>query len=100
MKRLFGYQSYWYAGATLTLGLLGWVGVEQATAQVSPGAMPGTGSRGPGVTFSTAQSPQAQEPVDYVYAEAMPLPRAQGRLAARVQADRINALASQPTQQD
>jgi hypothetical protein len=28
MKRLFGYQAYWYAGATLTLGLLGWVGVR------------------------------------------------------------------------
>ena len=41
MKRLFGYQSYWYVGATLTLGLLGWVGVEQATAQVRPGAIPG-----------------------------------------------------------
>src|SRR5262249_9443014 len=26
MKRLFGYQAYWYVGATLILGLLGWVG--------------------------------------------------------------------------
>ena len=97
MKRLFGSQSYWYVGATLTLGLLGWVGVEQATAQVSPGPIQGPGSRGPGVTFSTVRSQQAQEPVNYVNARPMPLPQASRSLAAQVQDDRINALASQIT---
>ena len=72
MKRLFGYQSYWYVGATLTLGLLGWVGVEQATAQVRPGAIPGAGSQDPGVIVHTVPSTQAQEHVDYVNAKAMP----------------------------
>jgi hypothetical protein len=47
MKRLFGYPLYWYVGATLTLGLLGWVGVEQAIAQVSAGPMPGAIPQGP-----------------------------------------------------
>ena len=95
MKRLFGYQSYWYAGATLTLGLLGWVGVEQATAQVRPGPMPGAGSRDPGVIVHTVPSTQAQEHVDYVNAKPMPLPKAPRGSAAQAQDDLINSLTSQ-----
>jgi hypothetical protein len=34
MKQLCGYPSSWYVGALLTLGLLGWMGGEQAIAQV------------------------------------------------------------------
>jgi hypothetical protein len=30
MKRLFGYQSYWYVGVTLTLGLLGTDGASRS----------------------------------------------------------------------
>ena len=97
MKRLFGYQSYWYVGATLTLGLLGWVGVEQATAQVRPSAIPGAESRDPGVIVHTVPSTQAQEHVDYVNAQPMPLPRAPGRSAAQAQDDLIATLASQLT---
>jgi hypothetical protein len=81
MKQLCGYQSYWYVGATLTLGLLGWVGVEQATAQVSAGTMQGAIARGLDVTTYTVPSQQAHERVDYVNAKAMPLQRAPGRSA-------------------
>jgi hypothetical protein len=95
MKRLFGYQSYWFVGATLTLGLLGWVGVEQATAQVRSGAIPGVGSQAPGVTVYTVPTQQAQEYVDYVNAQAMPLPKGPRGLAAQVQDDLINTVASQ-----
>jgi V8-like Glu-specific endopeptidase len=97
MKRLFGSQSYWYVGATLTLGLLGWVGVEQATAQVRPGAIPGAGSQDPGVIVHTVPSQQAQEHVDYVNAKAMPLPRALRGSAVQAQNDLIATLASQIT---
>ena len=95
MKQLFGYQSYWFVGATLTLGLLGWVAVEQATAQVRPGAPPGVGPQTPGVTVYTVPSQQAQEHVDYVNAQAMLLPKAPKGSAAQVQDDLINTLASQ-----
>jgi V8-like Glu-specific endopeptidase len=97
MKRLFGYPLYWYVGATLTLGLLGWVGVEQAIAQVSTGPMPGAIPQGPGVTIHTVPSQQAQAPVDYVNATAMPLPKAPHGAAAQAQNDLINTLASQST---
>jgi hypothetical protein len=97
MKRLFGSQSYWYVGATLTLGLLGWVGVEQATAQVRPGAIPEAESRDPGVIVHTVPSQQAQEHVDYVNAKAMPLLRAPRGSAAQAQNDLIATLASQIT---
>ena len=97
MKQLFGYQSYWFVGATLTLGLLGWLGVEQATAQVRPGAPPGVGSQAPGVTVYTVPSQQAQEYVDYVNAQAMPLPKGPRGSAAQVRDDLINSLASQIT---
>src|SRR5262249_44132714 len=97
MKRLFGYQSYWFVSATLTLGLLGWLGVEQATAQVRPGVIPGVGSQTPGVTVYTVPSQQAQEYVDYVNAQAMPLPKGPRGSAAQVQNDLINTLASQRT---
>jgi V8-like Glu-specific endopeptidase len=97
MKRLFGSQSYWYVGATLTLGLLGWVGVEQATAQVRPGVIPGAGSGDPGVIAHTVPSQQAQEHVDYVNAQPMPLPRAPRGSAVQAQNDLIATLASQIT---
>ena len=74
--------------------LLGWVGVEQATAQVRPGAIPGVGSQVPGVTIYTVPSQQAQEHVDYVNATAMPLPKASRGSAAQVQDDLLNTLAS------
>jgi hypothetical protein len=97
MKRLFGHQSYWYVGATLTLRLLGWVGVEQATAQVSFGPIQGAVPRGLGVTVYTAPSQQAQEHVDYVNATSMPLPKAPRGSAAQAQDDLIATLASQIT---
>jgi hypothetical protein len=47
------------------------VGVEQATAQVRPGPMPGAGSRDPGVIVRTVPSTQAQKQVDYVNAKPL-----------------------------
>ena len=89
MKRFFGYQSSWYVGATLTLGLLGWVGVEQATAQVSSRTMQRAVLQGIEVTVYTSPSQSAQEHVDYVNARAMPLRKAPNGLAA--QAGRVPA---------
>jgi V8-like Glu-specific endopeptidase len=97
MKRLFGYQSYWYVSTMLTLGFLGWVGVEQATAQVSSGAMQGAIARGRDVTMYTVPLQPTQERVDYVHAKAMELPKAPQSFAAQVQNDLANAFASQIT---
>jgi Trypsin len=68
-----------------------------ATAQVRPGAIPGVRSQAPGVTVYTVPSQQAQEPVDYVNAQAMSLPKGPHGSAAQVQVDLINTLASQMT---
>jgi V8-like Glu-specific endopeptidase len=95
MKQFCGYPSSWYVWAILTLGLLGWVGVEQVRAQVSAGSMPGTIPRGPGVTIYTVPSQQAQEPVDYVNAKAMSLPTAPSHAAAQAQDDLLATLAAQ-----
>jgi V8-like Glu-specific endopeptidase len=99
MKRLFGSQSYWYAGATLTLGFLGLVAVEQAAAQVSSDATRGTVAQGPVVTVYTGPpSQQADADIDYVNAKALPLPRVSDSLAAQAQEDLFNLLASQISQ--
>ena len=96
MKRLFG-QSYWYVGVTLTLGLLGWVGVEQAAAQVSSGTMQRAVSQGIEVTVYTPPSQSVQEQIDYVSAQPMTLPKAPNGLAVQVQDDLLATLASQIT---
>src|SRR5215510_1389625 len=95
MKQLFGYQSYWYVGAALTLGLLGWVGVEQATAQVSSGTMQRAVSQGIEVTVYTPPSQSVQEQIDYVSAQPMTLPKAPNSLAVQVQDDLLATLAAQ-----
>jgi V8-like Glu-specific endopeptidase len=97
MKQVCGYQSSWYVGAILTLGLLGWVGVEQAIAQGRSGPLPGAVLRGPGVTIYTVPSQQAQVQVDFMNAQPMPLPKAAHGSVAQAQDDLINALASQRT---
>ena len=95
MKQFVTYPLYWYVGAALTLGLLGGVGVEQTTAQVSAGPLPGAVPPGPAVTSYIV--PRQLVPVDYVQAQSMRLPLALNRYAVGAQADLLTAVASQTT---
>jgi V8-like Glu-specific endopeptidase len=82
----------------LVLGLLGWVAVEQSTAQLSNDATEATALQVGDVTVLTVPNTAAQmgPEIDFVNAEPMPLPKVQGRSEAGALGDLINALMTQP----
>src|SRR4030095_13168397 len=81
----------------LTLGLLGWVAVGQATAQLPNDATHATIGQHGNVTVLTVPSPVAPGGVgiDFVHAQAMKLPSIARRSDAEVQRDLIDTFTSQ-----
>ena len=83
----------------LTLGLFGWVVVEQATAQLASGATQvGVVQKGKVTILNVNVQNQAAQGIDYVNAKAMQLPRAPSSVQAEAQEDLIDALMSQSSQ--
>jgi V8-like Glu-specific endopeptidase len=82
----------------LVLGLLGWVVVEQSTAQLSNDATEATALQVGDVTVLTVPNTAAQmgPEIDFVNAEPMPLPKVPGRSEAGPLGDLISALMTQP----
>ena len=82
----------------LTLGLLGFVAVNQATAQVRNDGTQGTVVTHGAVTVFTPPSTGAQAAagIDFVNAQPMELPSAPGRSDAEALADLIHTLTSPP----
>ena len=82
----------------LSLGLFGWVAVEQAAAQLRNDATQATIGQHGYVTVLTVPSTRAQAgaEIDFVHAQPMTLPGVPSRSDTEVQQDLIETLTSQP----
>ena len=96
MKRLFGYQSYWYVGAIADPGAprMGGGRAGDSPSEFWPYSR-GRFARSRGHRPHRSEPRRRRSHVDYVNAKAMPLPRAPSGSAAQAQDDLINTLASQ-----